>query len=398
VTPGLVSEHEILAGLESGVPPIAGFVLTSVKENPLVEVVLRSPQPATAKNATVLATWTYGAGKAAVWTTDAGARWTRDWTAWEGYDKLFSQLVRWAMRPVGDTGRYTVATSVREGRTQVVVTAVDPDDQFLNDQPLTAVALTPDLQPIDVELEQTAPGRYVGDFASAEAGSYLIAVAPGDGGGVIRTGVSVGYSPEYRDQETNLPLLESLARLNAAGGTAGRLIETDLAADAAGETIAAADPFRRDLKLGHSSQAAWPWFVVAATCLFWGDVFVRRVHVDLRAFGAVVGRFAAKLMGRRPAPAPTDAMSRLKTRKSEIADEIANRRYATEFAAADDVDTSPVRAGDVVVEAPPAVVAANVAPPAAESGAATTSYTERLLKAKKQARRSTEPPNSEDRG
>ena len=99
-------DHEILRGVEAGVPPISGYVLTTVKTNPLVEVLLRSPQPDKPDNSTLLATWTYGAGKAAVLTTDAGSRWARAWTGWDGYDKLFSQLVRWAMRP-----RATPATS-----------------------------------------------------------------------------------------------------------------------------------------------------------------------------------------------------------------------------------------------------------------------------------------------
>ena len=159
-------------------PPISGFVLTSVKENPLVEVLLRSPQPATEKNSTVLATWTYGAGKAVALTTDAGNRWADRWTEWEGYDKLFSQIVRWAMRPTGDAGNFSVATNVRDGKTQVVITALDDDDQFLNNQSMSGTAVAPDMTSIPFRIEQTAPGRYVGEFPSDLAGSYLIVVNP----------------------------------------------------------------------------------------------------------------------------------------------------------------------------------------------------------------------------
>jgi uncharacterized membrane protein len=393
-----VGGHEILTGLEGGVPPISGFVLTGVKENPLVEVALRSPLPPTEQNATVLATWTYGAGKAVAWTTDAGARWAKDWPAWDGYNKFFSQLVRWAMRPVGDGGNFTVATSVRDGRTQLVVTAINADDQFLNDQSLSAVALTPDLQPIDVRLEQTAPGRYVGDFSSEAAGSYLIAINPGDGGGVIRTGVSVGYSPEYRDQETNLPLLESLARLNAAGGTAGRLIDADLSANAASDAGAATDPFRRDLPLAYSGQSAWPWFVVAATCVFWADVFVRRVHFDVAAIAATVSQYLGTLFGRRQAPAPAETLRRLQTRKAEIADQIANRRFANAGESLESIG-SPLPIESHPEPSRPAATEAEEttppqSPPHASEAAGGSIYTERLLKAKKQVRRS---PDSSSR-
>ena len=93
-------------------PPISGFVLTSVKDNSLVEVVLLSPMPTEAENATILATWTYGLGKAVAFTTDAGKRWTSAWTSWDEYDRFFSQMIRWSMRPTGDTGKFTVATDV----------------------------------------------------------------------------------------------------------------------------------------------------------------------------------------------------------------------------------------------------------------------------------------------
>ena len=150
-------DNEILRGLDGGVPPITGLVLTHVKENPLVEVLLRSPLPATPNNATLLATWTYGAGKAVALTTDAGTRWASAWTEWEGYDKFFAQIVRWAMRPTGDTGNFTVATDVRDGKTEIVVTALDAEENFLNKQSITAAAIAPDMSTIPIAIEQVAP-------------------------------------------------------------------------------------------------------------------------------------------------------------------------------------------------------------------------------------------------
>ncbi|HYO26563.1 MAG TPA: VWA domain-containing protein [Lacipirellulaceae bacterium] len=382
VQPRVVADHEILSGVESGVPPISGLVLTSVKDNPLVEVVLRSPQPATEKNATVLATWTYGAGKAAVLTTDAGRRWASAWPQWEGYNKFFSQMVRWAMRPTSGTGDYTVATTVRDDRTQIVVTALTGDEEFLNDQAMSAAAIAPDMKTMDVRLEQTAPGRYVGEFDSSEAGTYLVVVNPGNGAAPIRTGVSVGYSPEYRDHETNMPLLESLARLRARNGPAGRLITDGLTSAGAGTS-----PFRRDLPSVSSRQPIWPWVVAAGTCLFWGDVFVRRVQVNFAWMSPAIGRLRDRLLRREAAAAPVESMRRLRSRKEEVAGQMARQRSARfederETAAADEsvqglIDAAP---------APP--------PPRPRPGSAAAdqapsqlSYTERLLQAKKSAQR-----------
>ena len=75
VEPQITTQHEIVQGLRDTLPPISGFVLTTVKENSLVDVVLHSPMPTEAENSTILATWTYGLGKAVAFTTDAGQRW-----------------------------------------------------------------------------------------------------------------------------------------------------------------------------------------------------------------------------------------------------------------------------------------------------------------------------------
>ena len=70
-------------------------------------------------------------------------------------------------------------------------------------------------------MEQTAPGRYVGEFDSGKPGSYLISVRRA-GKAMIRTGVNIGYSDEFRDRETNTPLLESIAELPAKRRRAGQ--------------------------------------------------------------------------------------------------------------------------------------------------------------------------------
>ena len=110
-------------------------MLTNKKDNPLVEIALISPvgpSASTEANRTILAGWTYGLGKTVALTTDAGKRWATDWTHWDEYDKLFSQIVRWSMRPAGDQGKFTVTTDLENGKVRVTVTALDKDDEFLN--------------------------------------------------------------------------------------------------------------------------------------------------------------------------------------------------------------------------------------------------------------------------
>ena len=106
----------------------------------------------------------------------------------------------------------------------MIVSALDKDDEFLNYQTMTGTVLGPDMQSIPLDDRADRAGRYVGEFESAKPGSYMIMVTPGAGQAMIRTGVNIGYSDEFRDRETNTPLLESIAELPAKGGEPGKLM------------------------------------------------------------------------------------------------------------------------------------------------------------------------------
>ncbi len=390
VSPQIATRHEIVQGLEGPLPPVSGFVLTSVKPSSLVEVVLRSPLPVGPDNSTIMATWTYGLGKAVAFTTDAGERWTTAWTGWDQYDRLFSQMVRWSMRPTGDTGNFTVATDVEGNTTQVVITALDKDDQFLNYQSITGSVLGPDMQPIPLQIEQTAPGRYVGQFDSSAPGSYMVLVTPGAGQGMIRTGVNVGYSDEFRQRETNTPLLESLAKLPARRGEPGKLMEPLPAVPEEGVERALADqlavnPYRRDLPPAVASQDIWPWLVMAASCLFLADVFVRRVQVGFGWLAPLWMRFAEVVLRRQHQEAAPETMSRLRSRKAEVDQSIESRRAAARFEpdAEVEVDPSVIKATQAGPTGP-GLKEPTAQKPLGEEEKQSDSYTERLLKAKKQ--------------
>lgn len=389
VSPRITTQHEIVQGLGDSFPPISGFVLTSVKENSLVDVILTSPLPTEPGNGTILAAWTYGLGKTVAFTTDAGQRWTTDWTGWNEYDRFFSQMVRWSMRPTGDTGKFTVATEVQGSKTRVIVSALDKEDEFLNYQAMDGNVLAPDMQSIPLRMEQTAPGRYVGEFESAKAGSYLVSVRVGKA--MIRTGVNVGYSHEFRDRETNTPLLESIASLPAKSGEPGTLMpplpelpEDNQQAENKLQPQLAVNPFRRDLPQAVSSQDIWPWLVLAASCVFFADVFVRRVQIDLQWLVPIWTRVLDTVLRRERHEAAPEMMSRLRSRKAEVDRSIESRRAATRFEpdAATAVDPNAIESAEARPTAP-------AAPPTTPTKPLTEAeqqdeYTSRLLKAKKQ--------------
>ena len=100
-------------------PPITGYVLTTPKENPLVEISLVSPVPAgrgEQHDPGQLDLWA-GQGRG-LYDRRRQALGQRRGPGWENYDKLFSQMVRWSMRPTGEEGKFTVATDVQDGKVQ----------------------------------------------------------------------------------------------------------------------------------------------------------------------------------------------------------------------------------------------------------------------------------------
>jgi uncharacterized membrane protein len=382
VRPNVKLQHEILSGISEPLPPLKGFVLTSKKDNPLVETLLTSPLPAGSDdNNTILASWTYGLGKAAAFTSDAGARWTDGWINDPLYDKLFGQMIRWSMRPAGGTGKYTVSAEPSDGQVRLIINALDKDDEFLNFLAMSGTAVGPDMQPLPMKIEQTAPGRYVGTFAAKEAGSYFIMVVPGPGQAPIRTGINVPYSDEYRELEPNEILLKQLAESVPKGGKRGKVI--DLPPDKTGiPGLLATNTFRHDLPKAKSSLDAWHYFLLIASCLFFSDIFVRRVQVNFGWMMPYYHRLSGWILRRQEKPVEVVMLDRLKSRKAEVTDQIEQRRGSVRF----EMPQAEKPADLTVLEEPSSLTPKekkSATSPDISQKTEQESYTERLLKAKK---------------
>lgn len=378
--------HEILAGLSDELPPITGYVQTEVKDSPLVEVAVVSPVPSGEKYSTILATWNYGLGRSVAFTTDAAGRWTKDWVNWDGYSKLFSQIVRWSMRPMGDQGKFAVSTEVKDGMLRIYVTALDKNDEFLNFLSFAGTAIGPDLQPRTIPIEQKAPGRYVGEIPADSPGSYFLMLNPGVGMTTLRTGVNVGYSEEFRDLAPNVELLETLAGLRPLGGQPGRVIGGREPTPV--ETLLQTTSFRHDLAPATTSQDSWHLVLLIGSCLFFFDVLVRRVSLNLTWIPPLAARGWARLRGTDSTAAQPEYMERLRSRKAEVAGTIEQRKAAARFepepgAAGPSLETLRQELeGDAPASRKPASPAKPELTP--EKPSDEESYTSRLLKAKRQ--------------
>ena len=310
---------EPIMGLPEQMPGITGLVLTSPKENELVEIPLVSPLPAGQVNP-LLAHWTYGLGRSVAFTSDAGRRWAKAWPDWQSYAAFWSQVVRWSMRPA-DQGNLTLNVRREEGRIKVVVDALDKNNQFLNFLGIQGYVVNPDLKSAPVELVQTAPGRYEATFENADSsGNYFVNLGYRGADniqGVMSTGVSVPYSDEYRELRSNPTTLETLASLTDGQSVSWKTLpdgRVDLP-----RTVAGVDHFRRDPNLVNprSFAALWPSLLWLAACLFLGDVAVRRIAIDVdRIRGPRSTNGGSSAARRTPRPAITWTSSGAARRRS----------------------------------------------------------------------------------
>ena len=289
--PSLVSSSPILAGI-TAVPPLYGYVGASPKAT--AQVILNSHQ-----GDPLLAAWQYGLGRSIAWTSDATGRWGRDWVQWDGFPAFWAQTVRWTISQDRDSNVETVISYTDEQAT-LTADVRGSSGSFLNNLTMEANVVAPDGTVQNVTLAQIAPGRYEAQFVPNTDGAYFIRVAGSDGTeeSVVgqTSGWVLGYSPEYRDFETNPQLLENVAALTGGQDLAG--LETAV--------------FNHTLPSDATTRPVWTWLTLLAVLLLPLDIAVRRLVVTRRdwerAWAATFGRW-------RPAPvepAPrTEQVSRL---------------------------------------------------------------------------------------
>lgn len=278
-TPAKKEESEILEGIAAAeLPPLYGYNISSRKGGAL-EVPLVSPH-----GDAVLAHWRYGLGKSAAFTSDASARWGKDWISWAKYKQFWAQAVRWCQRRIPPSPyQLTLEKGRKDGTCDAIIDAQDDQGNFVNFLQPQGMLVTPELQSKELSFEQTGPGRYKATFPADKTGGYVVNVQYAQDGRpyLLRGGYVPPYNPEYRRFEDNEAML-----LGAADQTGGRALKPGM------------DFFAATGQAAYTSTSLWPFLLLVAACLFPFDVFVRRVIVgwsDLVALArAVVPRLRVR--------------------------------------------------------------------------------------------------------
>ncbi len=189
---------------------------------------------------------------------------------------------------------------------------------------------------------QTNSGRYEATIDAEDSGSYFLNAQAfhKDGGevSVPPAAVTLPYSREFAEPETNAPFMEKLRDITSGISYA----DNDAAlAKAATEGVL----FRPVPPLPGASQEGmqpvWQWFLLLAALLLFLDVAVRRVSVDWQKAREWAWRSWARLRGIPLPPDQQDALERLQGRTAATAAALDRGRARRRFEAAGEYRPAP---------------------------------------------------------
>ena len=154
----------------------------------------------------------------------------------------------------------------RGNKARIILDALDANDEFINGLALAANLRAPGQEQLNFALQQSAPGRYVGEFELTGAGRYYLNVTSSNDDGIAPAtfGYAIPYSPEFASLSTEVDALRTIA--TRTGGEVLAMQPDEL------EKLLA--PKEQAHPVGE--RVGWP-LVLATVILLVLEVLVRRV-------------------------------------------------------------------------------------------------------------------------
>jgi hypothetical protein len=165
-----------------------------------------------------------------------------------------------------DTDTLAMTTTIEQDAARIVVDAIGDDDRFINDLTSTVAITGPDGNTSNVQLQQTAAGRYEVTVPLKDYGSYALKANHDKGGDTLAVSlgtISYPYPREVMFTEANTALLRRAADV----GNGETNPEPTTLFDPMGEEV----KYRREL---------WPYFVLLALALLVLDLGLRRIRLS----------------------------------------------------------------------------------------------------------------------
>jgi len=366
--PRVIMNQGPTEGMNAQPPPLYGFVRTTPKDNALVRVLIETPKIGEYKFP-ILATWQYGLGRSAAFTSDArtlakgSAFWDKDWANSDLHAKFWEQTVDYILRPNESGQHLFLTTKLENGKIQLRLEGQDADKFPISDLDIKVGVTSPTFKAkegkkFDVKFEQKeTSGVYVAELPADEIGAHFINIQAKwkhetivNGKKVVeertdnvRAGITIPYSPEFAEMHSSRKTLLDLS--NITGGK--EYADND---EVLQDLAKSGEPFRQVLESHSSLQSLWPWFVVlAAICLLF-DVAIRRVAVSPEFVWAKSVLLWEKLRGRALLDAAVpEYIERLKSRKTQVGETMEKQKAAKKF---DAPAGTTVKPGDIATVTP----------------------------------------------
>ena len=258
VRPAVAEATEVVRGLaEQEFPPVREVPPTKLK--PGADLVLyvnddgRKP---------VLATWLYGLGRAAAFPFDPAQPEAAGWAAWPGFAKLWSQLVRWAIREEAPW-ETKQAVRFRDGTPFLEVQTFDD----IGEGNLEAQVFTSPERSVTLALTPVAPRVYRAPLPPLAAGKYALLLTRRSGEKTL-------------GQKRDVLSVDRSSDEAASAELARKLPDLELLREIATETGGSLNPSIDELAARHGSKRAvrhsldWLLIPLAAALLLW-DIALR---------------------------------------------------------------------------------------------------------------------------
>lgn len=376
--------------LPTPLPPLYGFVRSTLKPSQLATAAIDTAGVFDQRYP-ILAYWQYGLGKSVAHTSDARSRpgllkWDQDWVNSEIYDRYWQQVLGWALRGV-ESGKLSIATEYRDGVVHVTVDARDDRNRPMTDLEIDGAVTAPPGGAGGtprLKFVQRSGGVYEAEFKADEAGSYFVnaqavrtTTVTKDGKpqtvretDSVRSGVTIPYSPEFADMESNSALMRKLSE--TTGGKVYTEGDRELADVARGGGI------YRPSVATKALQPVWYWLLLIAGCGFLGDVAVRRIALVPAEMADRARRTWDRLRGRTVEP-KTEFLERLQSTKTAVGETLERAKSTRRFEPAGEASLPPLASA----AAPPPLPKPVSEPTPAE--ATSDDAFARLIKAKRKA-------------
>jgi hypothetical protein len=203
--PSVVGSSAVLRGIDwDQVPSLTGYVVTIPKGRAQVTLMGPDGDP-------LLASWSVGIGRAAVFTSDYKDRWGRAWTSWNGAERLFGQLGRDLARHP-ESARVHLEAEGNAGELKLRASVTDDRGRSESLRHLQAKVTSPDGASTTLPLDAVGAGLYGASMPAARPGAYMVSLVDEQTQSLeATTGALVTHGDELRPTGTDRGLLRQLA-------------------------------------------------------------------------------------------------------------------------------------------------------------------------------------------